>query len=203
MDNPLLDYYVEAMEHQADHSDMFHWEKKPMKHCMACSLEKEKYYYVENKWAWAVPDDGALELIKVYSPNGLVEIGAGTGYWANLLSQEIDVVAYDLNPPSVDSDVNHWHPNTEQFFPVAVGNSWSVLNHQDRTLFLCWPYMNEMAFDALKLYEGDTVVYLGEYEEGCCANDGFFLLLNTWEKMGEYQQPQWWGLHDWLTVWVR
>src|SRR5262249_51994941 len=36
-------------------------------------------------YAWAVPDEEALRVCVKYSP--LVEIGAGGGYWANLITQ--------------------------------------------------------------------------------------------------------------------
>ena len=41
-----------------------------------------------------------LQAIQRNSPFGLVELGAGTGYWAALLRKmDVDVIAYDLRPP--------------------------------------------------------------------------------------------------------
>jgi len=55
-----------------------------------------------NKYAWAVPDDRSLEIVAKYSP--IVEMGAGTGYWAKLLSDRgVDIVAYDKEPGN-----SHW-----------------------------------------------------------------------------------------------
>lgn len=36
------------------------------------------------EYAWAIPSPEALLAIKAASPKGVVEIGAGTGYWAML-----------------------------------------------------------------------------------------------------------------------
>jgi len=50
------------------------------------------------KYAFSIPVIGILEIIADYSP--LVEVGAGTGYWAMCLTEvgaEID--AFDLQPP--------------------------------------------------------------------------------------------------------
>jgi len=48
-------------------------------------------------YAYAIPTHAALERISWYSP--VLEIGAGTGYWASLLSKiGCDVIAYDRDP---------------------------------------------------------------------------------------------------------
>src|SRR4051794_21992422 len=55
-------------------------------------------------FAWAVPSDEAIEEIARHGP--IVEIGAGTGYWAWLLAQAgADVLAYDRAPHAPP----HWH----------------------------------------------------------------------------------------------
>ena len=94
-------------------------------------------------FSWAVPSETALALVARYSP--LVEIGAGTGYWAHLLRERgADVVAYDIAPPATHE--NHYHSKRECFFPVQLGSDASVAGHHDRTLFLCWPpYEDPMA----------------------------------------------------------
>src|SRR4051812_25298577 len=78
-------------------------------------------------YSWAVPSPEAVEEIARHSP--IIEIGAGTGYWAWLLSQAgSDVVACDANvvaPP-------HW-------FAVREGGPGVLSEHSERALFLCWP----------------------------------------------------------------
>ena len=53
-----------------------------------------------NEYAWATPDDRAVNIIKQFSP--IIEIGCGrNAYWANLLQEAgVDVIAYDVSPGS-------------------------------------------------------------------------------------------------------
>ncbi|EKX39850.1 hypothetical protein GUITHDRAFT_143229 [Guillardia theta CCMP2712] len=52
-------------------------------------------------YAWSVPCEEALRSIAQASPNGILELGAGTGYWASLLrSRGVPVVCYDRVPVS-------------------------------------------------------------------------------------------------------
>ena len=54
------------------------------------------------KYAWAVPTEASIEAIAALGP--IVEVGAGTGYWAWLLRQVgATVEAYDVAPGD-----NHW-----------------------------------------------------------------------------------------------
>ena len=47
-------------------------------------------------YAWSVPSEHALDLIRDASPGGVCEIGSGTGYWAMLLRRKgVSVAAYD------------------------------------------------------------------------------------------------------------
>lgn len=51
------------------------------------------------KYAFAVPNERALQVIAYYSP--VVEVGAGTGYWAGLLRKRgVEVIAVDIAPPA-------------------------------------------------------------------------------------------------------
>jgi SAM-dependent methyltransferase len=160
------------------------------------------------RYAWAIPNHVALEKIATYAPR-IVEIGAGTGYWAMLLTQcGCDVVAYDTEPyQNSQADNNH--------FPIEVGGPEKAQQHSDRALFLCWPpYDEPMATDALLAYEGDTLIYIGESSGGCTADKDFFALLGetfydviddeyvekkhdtNWTLVEEIDIPQWDGIHD-------
>ena len=53
-------------------------------------------------YAFAVPNTAALAELSTHAP--IVEIGAGTGYWASQLkNMGVDVVAYDVKPPASSS----------------------------------------------------------------------------------------------------
>lgn len=148
--------------------------------------------------SWAVPTDEALEAIARHSPNGVVEIGAGTGYWAGLLrDQGVDVVAYDVAP----------HDNVQakaQWSEVLVGNHLNVMKHPERSLMLCWPpYSTDMAAMALRRYKGNVVIYIGEYAGGCNGDEAFHEMLESWEEKEVISLPQWPGIHDSLFVYYR
>lgn len=51
-------------------------------------------------WAFAVPNREAAEAIKKYQGGGVIEIGAGTGYWAKHLQDNgVNITPYDICPP--------------------------------------------------------------------------------------------------------
>src|SRR5690606_9223710 len=103
------------------------------------------------RYAWAVPDDAALRIMAKHAP--IVEIGAGTGYWAALLrARGVDIVAYDKDPP--DGGEGHpFHAARRAWTDVAVGGPEKAAEHPDRTLFLCWPpYDDPLAADCLRGY---------------------------------------------------
>lgn len=146
------------------------------------------------KYAFAIPNDDALRKIAKYSP--IVEIGAGKGYWANLLSlRGVDIVAYD----------NWKNLKRKRWFDVQYSDESVVKQHGDRTLFLCWPPNdNEMAFNALKQYTGETVIYIGEEKDGCTGTNSFFKFLKkNFNEKEKIEIPKWPQMHDSMTIFKR
>lgn len=159
---------------------------------------------IKDRYAWAIPNDAALSAIAAVGP--IVEIGAGTGYWAWLLQQRgVDVIAYDAAPPG-PTTTNHWHKTRESTFTdVLVGGPEEAIPCAGRTLMLCWPpYDDPMAHRALSLYlsaGGKRLVYIGEGYGGCTADDAFHALVR--ERMVERETitiPQWYGVHDYCAI---
>jgi hypothetical protein len=158
-------------------------------------------------FSWAIPDDGALDVLARHAP--LVECGAGTGYWAALLAADgIDTVAYDAAPPGRDASGNAYHddrhrPWTEVRAAAAVT---AVRAHRDRTLFLCCPpYDDDSAsYAALRAYRGHTVVYAGGAAGGPAGTVRFHRELElNWHQVEQAALPNWPGLHDRLMVYQR
>lgn len=172
-----------------------------------------RYHWVK-RYSWAIPDLESLAMIQKHSPYGVVEIGAGTGYWAYMLSQmEVDVVAFDSKPLSnkivqgkrVDgSSLANRYCEANWFTVVTAGPS-IVKRFPNRTLFICWPpYQERLAYDALRFYRGNTFVYVGERMGGCCGDDRFFNRLHReWKQIDSCNLIQWEYLHDGMTVWRR
>lgn len=130
---------------------------------------------MRHMFAWAVPSRSALGLIeKTVRANclaGVVEIGAGKGYWAMLLGHRgVDVVAFD-------KDINGgMRCNTGCFFnhPVPFADIYCggplVLRNQSyisRALFLCYPPPGDlMCVEALNNYKGNYLIYAGALDSG-------------------------------------
>jgi len=139
-------------------------------------------------WAfsWAVPSNDVIEAIAKFSP--IVELGAGTGYWAWLLEQAgTKVHAFDreyLNPP-------HWTIVNEGT-PESL-NDYS----KEYSLLLCWPPFEEpMALQALKQFRGMNVIYVGEFR-GRTGDNDFHLELETKYAISQQLEiPTWPGFSD-------
>lgn len=200
MDNEYLDVYEDALKHQREHGGL------------------GGLHDIKRRYSWAVPNEEALTTIAAHSPRGVVEIGAGGGYWTRLLRDRgVDVIAYDPQP--VDSK---WHDG-RLWSEVLQGDHTAIIGHADRTLFLCWPSYDEAwTHEVVELYDGDIIVYIGEGSGGCTGDDRMHALLGeqaycwhddepcacAWPaaKFHEVETvsiPQWWGLHDVLAVYKR
>ena len=150
-------------------------------------------YKLLEKYSYAVPSQQAIEYISSLSP--IVEIGAGTGYWAYLLRQlGTDIIAYDESPYK-NGYVNH------QWSEVLEGTPITLKQHTDRTLFICWPpFDTSFASDCLKNYKGNDLIYIGEGSGGCTGDEQFFELLDAeWDGVdNDVNIPKYEGLHDYL-----
>ncbi|MBX9878112.1 MAG: tetratricopeptide repeat protein [Candidatus Obscuribacterales bacterium] len=154
-------------------------------------------------YAWSVPDEAAIEVLLSAQP--LVEIGAGTGYWAGLVKNAGgDIVAFDVAP--VPSKGNQWHMTAgKQFFDVQPGDETAVRRFSDRTLFLSWPpNTNRCGYNTLRLFRGKRFIYVGEGEGGCTGTQEFHdLLKKEWHLVKRLDIPQWPGVYDQLSVYER
>lgn len=151
-------------------------------------------------YAFAIPSPSDLLWLQaILDGRGVVEVGAGNGYWAWQLTQlGIDVAAVDDRSWHQEW-AQHWHP-------VEDGNTWTAKRHSDRALMLIWPpYSSPMAAAALDFYEGDLVIYAGEGHGGCTGDDEFHERLESdWDEIGESpHHPTFDGIHCRLTAYRR
>lgn len=159
-------------------------------------------------YAFSVPTPDAIRTVVKFAPR-IVEIGAGTGYWAKLLKDAgAEVVAFDSVEPGAHNDYfarSQKGQKIGRWFPVQFGTEPDLRDHKDRALFMAWPpYEAPMARVSVETWGGDIVIYVGESEGGCTADDSFFALLNTdFEEVECVQIPQWYGLNDWLWIYRR
>lgn len=89
-------------------------------------------------YAFAVPNEAALKVIEQYSP--IIEVGAGTGYWASLLRARkvIKITALDIAPPTTLA--NEYHGRCGTHTTVDLGSPASLSSYSTAcSLFLCYP----------------------------------------------------------------
>lgn len=159
------------------------------------------------EYAWAIPNDAALEAVSAHGP--IVEIGAGNGYWAHeLRARSVDVIAYDPHPYQEGeyADLGALgRVDRRDWGEVLEGDQTAAADHPDRSLMICWPsYDLPWAGEALALYAGDTVIYVGEGGGGCTGDDSFHDLLYSGFKVEtRVDIPNYFGIRDDLAVWRR
>ena len=159
-----------------------------------------------DEYGWSVPSKEAIEKIKEFVGDGRVlEVGSGYGLWSKLLRDEgVNTHATDdLSWPEEST----WHPSKKQFTSIEnISNIEAIEKYPGyNVLMMSWPdYDSPFAITSLETFKGDKIIYIGEGAYGCTGCDRFHALLNKeWERVGEVDIPQWSGLHDYLSLFVR
>jgi len=163
----------------------------------------QKRLYLPQQYAWAIPTMEALDEIKRHQP--IVEVGAGTGYWAMLLRKMgVDIVAYDIVPVPAKDNIYHFRAK-KSWSEVLAGDDSVAGKFPERTLFICWPPGDDpFAFKALSKYKGKTLIFIGEDVRGCNGNEDFFdLLSKDWILKKTIAIPQWPSIFDRMYVYER
>lgn len=172
------------------------------------------------------PDDPAnreqirTHLTRRYAP--IVEMGAGTGYWARCLRERgVEVIAYDEMGdswrawfgPTILAETTRdrarrisarAHPEwTDPFLwtEVRQGGPDVLARHADHTLLLCWPDPWS-GFDEASLgaYPGDHLALVGA---GHGSDDFCDLLARDWRPIDRAHVPRWDPSDDHLVVYGR
>lgn len=152
------------------------------------------------KYSWAIPNTDAIKAIVAYSP--IVEIGAGTGYWAKLITEAGgDIVATDKFEPAHNAytDKKHRYAPVEKLSAVAA-----VRKYHNRALLIIWPsYRESWSSDALAKYQelgGKTIIYVGEDSGGCTGDARLHALLANMTLLKTVSIPQWACIHDYMEI---
>jgi predicted GIY-YIG superfamily endonuclease len=158
------------------------------------------------KYSWAVPNEEAIRTLCDLNP--IVEMGAGTGYWASLVHEYGgDIIAYDRQPPNVrvpgQLTINPWHAGKHVFSPVLPGQPEILTQYGDTTLLLSWPPSNcTMASDCLKNWHGEFLIHIGERETS--GDDEFYeILQKQFRIVRRVNIPRFLNLHDEMRVYQR
>jgi hypothetical protein len=126
----------------------------------AVSSDGDVLLTLAQRYTYVFPSDCALAMLAGLGP--LIEMGAGTGYWAGRLRTiGVDIVAFDQAPPGGEPP-NRYHPGARPWSRVEQGDQTVSSGYADRGLFLCWPPLFSSLGDCLTYYSGDTVAYVGD-----------------------------------------
>ncbi|MFB0630080.1 hypothetical protein [Streptomyces sp. AB3(2024)] len=155
-------------------------------------------------YSWAVCTASAVEWIgSVTGGAPLVEVGAGSGYWARQLSLAgVGVVATDLHPVEGNGFTHGFRYAEVETLAAAE----AVRRHPGHTLLLVWPPpADPMAVRALRAYRGDLFLYVGEGPGGMCADAAFFAELRRHWTVEAVCRPtvRWLGHADRVTLYRR
>jgi len=94
--------------------------------------------------------------LKEYGSKNVLEVGAGDGRFAALLNNHsYFYVATDLHPILP--------PFRSYYRVIEMCSGAAVTRFDPDTLIIIWPPYNNMAFDALSIFKGDKLIYIGEH----------------------------------------
>jgi hypothetical protein len=161
------------------------------------------HHLLTKRYSWAIPSPGDIAwLAQILHGRGLVEIGAGSGYWVWQATQAgIDAIAYE----PVSASANAYTDGTE-YSVIRRDGPTAARHHPDRALLLCWPsHGDPWAYKALHAYTGDLLIYIGQGAGGRCADDDFFqFLARAWTPIGSSSHHiTWRHVHSAMTAYSR
>lgn len=173
--------------------------------------EFERRWPFVSRFGFAVPSREAIGAIRDFAGGGLIlDVGSGAALWPFLLrSCGANVVATD---PEFDGLSVC---DTMEYLPLKIAVPFlsverlearqALAKYQPEVLMFIWPcYESSWPYEALKLYHGAKVVYVGEGEGGCTANDDFHrALADHWTIQQEVAIPRWFGIHDSVRLYTR
>lgn len=170
--------------------------RKSVGSTMSMFMMRERFAYL---FSFAIPSRETLETIAQHS-RSIVEVGAGNGFWAHMLSKVgVDVVATDIEARS---------PENGAFVEVQPLDGISAVRaFPDRDLFSCWPHMDAYWLtEALShLRPGRLFFYIGE-NGGCTGHASTHSVLRDgaiFTEVGGHYMTQFQGINDNLTIYRR
>lgn len=161
--------------------------------------------YFVNRFGWSVPTKQAIEKLKKFiGTDRVLEIGAGYGLWAKLMQDaNIPVTAID----SLKGTGWYSPKNREPYTTVEHLQHDEALQKypSHEILMFSWPpYNDAMAYESLKNFKGDKLIYIGEGQGGCTGDEQFCNLIHTeWQEVATVDVPRWRGIHDYIMLFVR
>jgi hypothetical protein len=153
------------------------------------------------QYSFAILTPDTIEEIRPYGP--ILEVGAGTGYWAYELTRAgVSVLATDPEPLHHHGCHNpypfqkHWCTVKKQTAASAIRKN------PDMNVLTVWPEYNaSWTGKMLEKYTAKHLIYVGEPAGGCTGDDNFHQQLETrFELVKQIDIPQFFGIHDYLYI---
>lgn len=141
-------------------------------------------------YSWAVPNEEAILYLSEF--DSLIEVGAGSGYWAYCINQAGgSVEATDIDPPN-----ETW----QDVEAVDVAD----LDLGGEAVLMIWPPYDEMMAACVAGDAPNHILYVGEPHGGCTGNGEFFTILNDkYGLVAKVDIPSYVGVNDDLFHYVR
>lgn len=156
-----------------------------------------------SRYSWTVTAPETVGFVVEHCGNLVVDPLAGSGWWAHLLGDAgVTVIASDQHQPGGS---NTYHRHTTHV-PVAELDAAAAVDlaPDGATLLLSWAPMDDTAYRAVKAFRGTRLIHIGEGWGGCTGDDDLFELLGReWAQVAEHRPIQFYGLHDYVTVYDR
>ena len=155
--------------------------------------------------SWAIPDRCTImKIAEFIVDKTTLEVGSGNGLWAGLLRAALG----DNNGTVIPTDNFSSHSFKQSNCFIQVENLDSleaVRKYSVDVLLLIWPpYGDSMAIDCLREFSGNFLVYIGEGEGGCTADDAFHQCLDEqWKEIDCFPLKTWDSIHDHLMFYTR
>ena len=152
---------------------------------------------------WAIVYDEWIKELALWIGNRTcLEIMAGAGWMAKALAAHgVDIIATDDYSWERKHSGNHNILRKYQYSVEELEASEATKKYQDRDILICsWPYMDNEFANACKNWQGKPIVYVGEGESGCTANDEFFQGFEEDESAPNIQLMCWPGIHDYIQI---
>jgi hypothetical protein len=148
--------------------------------------------------------DVIMKIHDVTEDKKIIEIGAGTGLWAYLLKKSgSEIVATDSFETDKSSEIKNYFPVEKLEAVTAIQQNQDC----DVLMLICPEYNSDIAENAIKAFNGSTVIYIGEGIHGVNANDAFFSeLYKNWKEFifkPDIDVLAWPGFSTTLEIWRR
>lgn len=154
------------------------------------------------QYSWSIPNASIIAAIRIL-PGPVVDMGAGTGYWASLIEKAGgQVQCYDLF-----LGLDNYYGHRCQYHPIEQRGVEVLRNDAKhcQTMLLAWPpYDSSFGFQCVRSFRGQYIVYVGEGEGGCCGcKEMFKRLASHWEMMEEIALQRWDAIYDYAWIYGR